>query len=169
MNIIIILISILTSFVILSLILFFKLKKTKTTLGALSSQLQNIKLQSTYRFEEDIKFLSYICGFKCKVYSDLILSPSTELSDTKFLKGTDQEEAVKEIVISVIKSLSDEYVQVLMKYFNPDSLNEYITELVLNQMTSVITGLNNKKMSKFVRSSAQNGDITFKRHDIDKE
>jgi len=165
---IIILSSLLGIFVILSLILYFKLKKSKTALGALSGQLQNMKLQTTYRFEEDIKFLSYICGFKCKVYTDLILNPSTELSETKLLKGEDQENAVKDIVVAVIHSLSDEYFQVLLKYFSVDALQEYIIELVLNQVTSVITELNNKKVKNFVRSAIQqNGDITFKRKDID--
>jgi len=159
--------SLLVIFVILSLVLFFKLKKSKTTLGALSGQLQTMKLQSTYRFEEDIKFLSYICGFKCKVYTDLILSPSTELSDTKILKGKDQEDAVKEIVLSVIHSLSDEYTKLLLKYFTPESLQEYITELVLNQMTSVITELNKRKFTSFVRSAAQNEDVTFKKQDME--
>jgi len=159
--------SLLGIFVILSLILFFKLKKSKATIGALSGQLQTMKLQSTYRFDEDIKFLSYICGFKCKVYTDLILNPSTELSDTKILKGKDQEDAVKEIVVSVMHSLSDEYTKLLLRYFTVDSLQEYITELVLNQITSVINELNKRKLSHFVRSAAQNGDVTFKKQDME--
>jgi len=148
-------------------ILAFKLKKSKTYMISLSTQLQNLKLQSTYRFEEDIKFLSYIAGFKCKVYTDLILSPSTELSETKLLKGTEQEEAVKEIVMSVINSLSDEYIQLLMKYFTLESLKEYIAELVLNQVTSTITQLNNEKMRKFVRSAVKDGEFMFKKKDIE--
>jgi len=167
MEIIIALSILLAIFVILSLVLFLKLKKSKTSLGMLSGQLQNMKLQTTYRFEDDIKYLSYITGFKCKVYTDLILNPSTELSETKVLKGNDQEEAVNEIVISVIHSLSDEYVNILLKYFTIDSLKEYIIELVLNQITGTIKALNNKKLSSFVRSAIQNADITFKKKDID--
>ena len=163
----IILSSLLGIFIVLSLILFFKLKKTKTSLGALSGQVQNMKLQTTYRFDDDIAFLTYIVGFKCKVYKDLILNPSTELSDTKFLKGEDQEEAVYTIVDSVLNSLSDEYIKLLLKYFTLDSLKEFIIELVLNQITSTITELNNNKLKKFVRSAIENRDITFKRTDID--
>jgi len=163
----IILISLLVILVIFILILIFKLKKSKDTILTLSTQVKTMKLQTSYRFEEDIAFLTYMIGFKCKVYTDLILSPSTELSDTKILKGNDQEEAVKDIVISIIHTLSDEYVQLLFKYFSSESLQEYITELVLNQITSIITDLNKKKLSNFIRSTLKNENITFKKNDID--
>jgi len=163
----IILSSLLILFVIFSLVLFFKQKKLKTTIGTLSGQLQTMKLQTTYNFESDSAYLTYMVGFKCKVYTDLILNPTTELSDTKFLKGDDQENAVKDIVISVIHSLSDDYVQLLLKYFSVDALQEYITELVLNHITSTINDLNKKKITNFVRSAVKNGDVTFKKKDID--
>jgi len=146
---------------------YYKLRKSKETIIALSSQLQNLKMQSLYNFNNDITFLSYIVGFKCKVYSDLILNPTTELSNTKILKGEDQVKAVNEIVLSVMSTLSDEYKQVLFKYFTDSSLKEYITELVLNHITSVINELNKTKFKKFVRSEVKNEDLTFSKKDIE--
>ena len=154
-------------FSIVILVLILKLRKYKQNITTLATQLNTLKMQTTYRFEEDITFLSFIVGFKCKVYTDLVLSPSTELSDTKFLKGNDQEEAVKDIVLSVMHSLSDEYVQLLLKYFSVESLQEYITELVLNTITSTITDLNNRKIKNFVRSAVKDNNITFTKKDIE--
>jgi hypothetical protein len=126
-----------------------------------------MKLQTTYRFEEDVKFLTYIIGFKCKVYTDLVLSTATEATGAKMLKGKDQEDAIKEIVTSVMNTLSDEYVKILLKYFSVDSLQEYIIELVLSHITSTITQLNNNQMKKFLRSALKSEDIIFAKKDLE--
>jgi hypothetical protein len=85
------------------------------------------------------------------------------------LKDKDLNDAVESIVIDVKDSMNKDYIQVLLKYFTEDGLNTYITEIVLNYMTSDITEKNKKKIKSFNNIGRKTSDIEIRKKDIDDE
>jgi hypothetical protein len=103
----------------------------------------------TRNYDEDIKFLTYLVGFKCTIYTNLILKSQIELSRSKLLNDDDLNNAIDEIVISINDALSEDYKTLLMKYFKDEKeLQSYITEFVLEVMTTKIGNENNSKIKK---------------------
>lgn len=155
--------------------IIFIIQKNKKSNKILIEQLAIFKARSDNSdYDNDIKFLTSAIGFKSKLYLDLILIPTSNLQRGKILSGADQEQAVYSITTEVYSLLSDSYKEKMYKYYTDSSLKEFISELVLEHITTSINTINNEKFKKMNMSNSiqrqnhntKQQDITFSKQDI---
>ena len=121
-----------------------KIKKLYKIIEQMNSSL-------TYKFESDTEYLLYLLAYKCMTYFKINLEPKLNYNDIKIINGNELDKAVEDITISVWKIMSDNYKNVLLKYFNKSGLMEYISERVMTKMTEITTKYNSSKVNNASR------------------
>jgi hypothetical protein len=126
----------------------------------------------SYNYEQDTQFLMYIIGYKCKVYTNMVIKPLNNI-DAKLLSGNELDKAVSEITVNIEKLLSEDYRTLLSKYFyisndqKNDELTKFIAETVLDTMTTTINTYNSKKIKAMNKPTKSDQTLFQNKKDID--
>jgi len=134
---------------ILAFINFFryenKIAKLKESLAKATSMLN-------LNFDSDMSFLLHLIEYKCTIYINLTLKPLSSIKDNKFLTDDDLNNAVEEIVPSILDCMSDSYKNTLYKYYSEEGFRVYLVETILNTLAVFISKDNTMKMKSMNRT-----------------
>lgn len=139
-------------FVFLLILLFYYIYKSHKLEQLAGQAIDSLK----YRFDDDSEFLLHIISYKCAIYINSTFKTKLELNENGLLKGQLLTDAVNEIVLDVLNSISLHYKNVLMKYFTKKSLNTYITEIVMETMIKLSRNLNQDKITNIYNFTTNN-------------
>lgn len=104
-------------------------------------------------FEKDIEFLAYIVDFKVKNAIDMIIQPMELTHRKAFINDDIANVHIENITIEILSMLSDDYKQLMYKYFTEDSLVQYIAEIVFQAVNKAIININGKKIGDIYTST----------------
>ena len=114
-------------------------------------------------FENDITFLNYLIGIEIKDYEKYVITPS-KAAGRALMSDTELKEYREGMSIRIYSRLSSNYKKVLYKYFTNESLIEYITNTVNNELTDRLLKYN----FSFINKGTMNSDFTnVKQTDIE--
>jgi predicted transcriptional regulator len=127
------------------MIKYYKLTKINKSL---QENLMILQQKMSYDFEKDSQYLRYMISYKCNIYTRMILTTQAKLRTSKLINDKEMEEAVSTITKDVLSNLTKEYRTVLSKYFNNETLNIYVTEIIFDIISKFCTENNKSGLTK---------------------
>jgi len=138
--------------VVLALLFFdnhLKSKNLKNNLKMLDLKAEEIKDENVkFNFETDIQFLHFIIDQQLTTTKEYYIKPLQSSNTTIKINDSNFNEIYENLIVGIINMLSPDYYNMLMKYFTPDSLIQFITDTVFTDLLKTCVEINFNNLNK---------------------
>jgi hypothetical protein len=107
-------------------------------------------------FIKDSEYLFFIIESKIQNSRQMFLEPLELTYKNAFLNDKLLDSQTEDLIKEIYLALSDDYKEVLYKYFTKDSLLEFIIENVFKEISKTIMEINNKKIKRSLMNNKDN-------------